>query len=143
MTGILFTTYQKHLTTITCLEFSCGASPILRRSGELLLRLIDFVQKCSKIPTSVSACSCAVLSHSVMSASLQLHGLQPTRLLCPWDSPGKNTGVGCHAFLQGIFWIQVSNSHFPHWQAGSLSLAPPGKPWLVITSPLILTSLFI
>ena len=27
--------------------------------------------------------------------------MQPTRLLCPWDSPGKNTGVGCHAFLQG------------------------------------------
>ena len=50
MTGILFTTYQKHLTAFTCLEFSCGASPILRRSGELLLRLIDFVQKCSKIP---------------------------------------------------------------------------------------------
>ena len=30
---------------------------------------------------------------------LQPHGLQPTRLLCPWDSPGKNTGVGCHALL--------------------------------------------
>ena len=31
------------------------------------------------------------------------HGLQPTRLLCPWDSPGKSTGVGCHFFLQGTF----------------------------------------
>ena len=38
---------------------------------------------------------CAVLSHSVMSDSLQPHGLEPTRLLCPWDSLGKNTGVGC------------------------------------------------
>ena len=28
---------------------------------------------------------------------------RPTRLLCPWDSVGKNTGVGCHALLQGIF----------------------------------------
>ena len=28
------------------------------------------------------------------------HGLQPTRLLCPWDSPGKSTGVGCHCLLQ-------------------------------------------
>ena len=36
-------------------------------------------------------------------AVLQPQGLQPTRLLCPWDSPGKNTGVGCHALLQGIF----------------------------------------
>ena len=28
---------------------------------------------------------------------------EPAKLLCPWDSPGKNTGVGCHALLQGIF----------------------------------------
>ena len=35
-----------------------------------------------------------------MSDSLQSHGLQPARLLCPWDSPGKNTGVGCHFLLQ-------------------------------------------
>ena len=31
-----------------------------------------------------------------------LHGLQPTRLLCPWDSPGKNTGMGSHALLGGL-----------------------------------------
>ena len=30
---------------------------------------------------------------------------------CPWDSLGKNTGVGCHALLQGIFWTQGSNLH--------------------------------
>ena len=35
-----------------------------------------------------------------MSNSLQPHRLQPKRLLCPWDSPGKNTGVGCHFLLQ-------------------------------------------
>ena len=35
-----------------------------------------------------------------MSDSVQPHGLQPTRLPCPWDSPGKNTGVGCHFLLQ-------------------------------------------
>ena len=35
-----------------------------------------------------------------MSDSVQPHGLQPTRLLRPWDSPGKNTGVGCHFLLQ-------------------------------------------
>ena len=39
---------------------------------------------------------------SVRAAFLRPHGLEPVRLLCPWDSPGKNTGVGCHAF-QGIF----------------------------------------
>ena len=35
--------------------------------------------------------------------------LEPTRLLCPWDSPGKNTGVGCHALLQRIFPTQIQN----------------------------------
>ena len=47
-----------------------------------------------------------------MSESLWPHGLWPTRLLCPWDSLSKNTGVGCHSLLQGIFptqgWDQVS-----------------------------------
>ena len=38
--------------------------------------------------------------HSVRDAVAVSHGLQPTRLLCPWDSPGRNTGVGCHV-LQG------------------------------------------
>ena len=54
------------------------------------------------------------------------------RLLCPWDSPGKNTGVGCHFLLQGIFPAQGSNPsllHLLHWQAGSLPLVPQGKPW--------------
>ena len=42
------------------------------------------------------------------------HGLQPARLLCPWDFPGQNTGVGRHALLQGIFLTQGSNSGLPH-----------------------------
>ena len=47
------------------------------------------------------------------------------------DSPGKNTGVGCHLLLQGIFPTQGSNPRLlclPHWQADSLPLAPRGKP---------------
>ena len=39
------------------------------------------------------------------------HGLQPSRLLCPWDSPGKNTGVGVHFLLQRIFPTQGLNLH--------------------------------
>ena len=49
---------------------------------------------------------------SVMSDSLRPHGLQPTRLLYLWASPGKNTRVGCHALLQGIFPSQGSNPRF-------------------------------
>jgi len=37
--------------------------------------------------------------------------IEPTRLLCPWNFPGKNTGVSCHLLLQGIFLTQGSNSH--------------------------------
>ena len=50
----------------------------------------------------------------LLSLTLQPHGLQPTRLLCPWDSPGKNTGVGCHFLLWGIFPAQISNPHLLH-----------------------------
>ena len=46
------------------------------------------------------------VSHSVMPNSLRPHGLQPTRLLCPFNSPGKNTGVGSHFLLQEIFLTQ-------------------------------------
>ena len=67
-------------------------------------------------------------SHLVTSNSLQPHGLWPTRLLSPWNSSGKNTGVGCHFLLQGIFLTQGSNLRLLcllHWQLGSLPLAPP------------------
>ena len=43
------------------------------------------------------------VSHLVASDSLQPCGLQYARLLCPWNSPGKDTGVGCHSLLQRIF----------------------------------------
>ena len=53
-----------------------------------------------------------------------------SRLLRPWDSPGRNAGIGCSSLLQGIIPTHRSNlSLLPllHWQAGSLPLAPPGK----------------
>ena len=53
-------------------------------------------------------------SHSVLSNSLRPHGLQAARLLCLWNSPGKNTGVSCHVLLQGIFPTQGSNTCLLH-----------------------------
>ena len=50
-------------------------------------------------------------SPSIMSDSLPPRGSKPARLFCPWDFPGKNTGVGCHFLLQGIFLTQGSNPH--------------------------------
>ena len=52
---------------------------------------------------------CVYISRSAVSDSLQPHGLQPTRLLCPWDSPSKNTEVDYRSLLQRIFPAQVSN----------------------------------
>ena len=49
------------------------------------------------------------VSRSVMSNSLLPHGLYPLGFLCPWDSPGKDTGMGCHSLLQGIFLTQALN----------------------------------
>ena len=64
---------------------------------------------------------------SVMSDSLRPHGLWPTRLLCPWDSPGKNTGEGCHFLLQGIFLTQGSNSGLPHFMHTLYHLSHQGS----------------
>ena len=61
-----------------------------------------------------------IVSCSIKSDSLRPHGLEPTRLLYSWNFPGKNTGVGCHFLLQGIFLTQGSYPRLLcllHWQA--------------------------
>ena len=62
-------------------------------------------------PASVVVCC---LMTQLCPTHLQPHGLQPTRLLCPCDFPGKNIGVSCHTLLQGIFLTQVSNPRLLH-----------------------------
>ena len=62
-------------------------------------------------------------SRWVVSDSLPYHGLKAVRLLCPWNFPGKNTGVSCHFLLQGIFLTKGLNLGLfclLCWQAGSL-----------------------
>ena len=63
--------------------------------------------------TCLPVLCCVALSRSVVSGSLW--PLEPARLLCPWDAPGKNTGVGCRALLQGSFPNQGLNPGIPHW----------------------------
>ena len=67
---------------------------------------------------------------------LQLHGLEPARLLCPWDFPGKNTGVRSVSLLQGIFPTQGSNLGLLHCRWILYLLSYRGSPvlWLVIYS---------
>ena len=74
-----------------------------------------------------------------MSDSCDPMDCSPPGSSCPWDSPGKNTRVGCHFLLQGIIPAQGSNPGILHYQTGSLPLAPPGKPPLatmLIINPL-------
>ena len=63
-----------------------------------------------------------------MSDSLWRYRLSPARFLCSWGFPCKNTGVGCHFLLQGIFSTQGWNLHLLHWQAGSSPLSHQGSP---------------
>ena len=63
-----------------------------------------------------------------MPDSLRPHGLEPTRLLHPWDSLHKNIGVGCRFLLQEIFLTQGSDLSLLHWQADSLPLSHQGSP---------------
>ena len=63
----------------------------------------------------------------VLSYSLRPHELWPIRFPCLWDFPGKNTGVGCHSLLQGIFPTQGLNPHLLHWQVNSLVLSHLGS----------------
>ena len=68
-----------------------------------------------KLPTYTAAAAAQLLQ----SDSVRPYRWQPTRLLCLWDSPGKNTGVGCHFLLHNIHWIikkarelQKKNNYF-------------------------------
>ena len=71
------------------------------------------------------------VSCSVLSDSWQSYGLEPSRLLCPWNSPGKNTGMGSHSLLQGIFPIfpifdPGVKAGSPTLQADTFPPEPPG-----------------
>ena len=70
------------------------------------------------------------VSCSVVSNSLQPHGLWPVMPLCPWDSPGKNTGVGSHSLLQEIFLTQGSNPGLLHCRRILYPLCHLGNFWV-------------
>ena len=94
----------------------------------------------------VCVCVCVCVNRSLGAGSLDTelwstlfwaHGLKPTRAFCPWDFPGKNTGVGYHLFLHGLFPTQGSNSshllhrwilyHWATWAAPIGLLHTPNK----------------
>ena len=93
---------------------------------------------CVCVCVCVCTCSCMCVCVCVLVAqscpTLCNPGLQPARLLCPWNSPGKNTRVGSHGLLHGIFLTQRSNPGLLHcrWILYCLShqgRLPALKPW--------------
>ena len=61
------------------------------------------------------ACLSACVLSRFVSDSLRAYGPEPTRLLCPWNSPGKNTGVSSHSLFQGILPTQGLNPFLLQW----------------------------
>ena len=74
-----------------------GSNPGLPHCRQILYQLSHDVHVYYYIYVMYCCCCCVA---SVVSDSVQPHGQQPTRLRHPWDSLGKNTGVGCHFLLQ-------------------------------------------
>ena len=77
------------------------------------------------IDVSMRCVSCSVVSDSLLPRRLYATGL-----LCPWDFPGKDTGMGCHFLLQGKLLDLGIEPRSPALQADALPSEPPGKPLL-------------
>ena len=111
---LLFSSAQQVAAPSPCVT---PASPLLPQ---------QFSQDSEAQPPSHTKVSSALLLSCVWLFAIPMD-LRPTGLLCPWKFPGKNTGVGCHFLLQGIFLTQGLNPHLLHWQADSLPLCHLGS----------------
>ena len=104
----IFKAYSSCLTETLCPLMSYISSLPLGPGNHHSTLILQFwlCLHASRLNASVRVCV-----HSVAQSclTLQYYGLQPARLPCPWDFPGKNTGVGYCALLQGIFLTQGSN----------------------------------
>ena len=124
--GLLFMESQRvrhdsaHTRT-QCFQICIIPLPILKHSQHALYIEIDFLSLLDgQADIKKARCMRAFQVTSVVSDSLQPHGLQAARLLCPRDSPGKNTGVSCHAPLQKERQIFQSKSTSPQRNGGKL-----------------------
>ena len=97
-----------------------------RQQEEIIIRKLMAFGRC--IGDIVGTLEIENVSRSVVSDFLQPHGLQPTRLLCTWDPPGKYIGVGSYSLLQGIFPTQGSNPTLLHCRHILYRLSHQGSP---------------
>ena len=87
----------------------CASQPFPQSLFQHVSCVTRFPLCCSMISMKVKS-----VTHSVLSNPLQPRGLQPTSILCPWDFPGKDTGVDWILFSKGIFLIQRRNPGLLH-----------------------------
>ena len=112
----------------------------------LFIRLCQFqvyskvIQLC--ISVCICVCVCVCVSLSVASNFLRPHRLQPARLLCSWNSPGKNTGGSSHSILQGIFQTQGSNPGLLYYRQILYHLSLQGNLVIHICIPILFQILF-
>ena len=108
MRGTLYLSITKKFSAVSSLKVLADSS--FQISADAYARMT--------VPLFPSCVLCSVAPNSP-----QRYGLQPSRLFCPRNFPGKNTGVGCHFLLQKIFPTQGSKLHLLHllhWQVDSL-----------------------
>ena len=91
--------------------------------GEVVCMCVYFYKHVCGVLVAQSVCVCC----SFVFHSLKLHGLWPARFLCPWDSPVKNTGLGCHDLLQGNLPDPGIEPRSPALQADSFPFELPRK----------------
>ena len=97
------------------------------------------------IMLEICKCDCAMLSCLVcvqLFATPWTVARQGWDFLCLWDFPGKNTGVGCHALLQGIFPTQGLNPSLPHCRQILNCLSHRGKPKVIVSLHVDTNSVF-
>ena len=136
----------------TSLESICGDCKGVQLTLEQHKKLGHWSLCSQKSKYNFTVCACSVAS--VMFDSLLewqrsrshiFHNAANITVWTPWtvahQAPlfmgfsGKNTGVGCHALLQGIFPTQGLNLHLLHWKVDSLPIEPPGKPNFTVGLP--------
>ena len=113
----------------------CESGPIERETMNRLTTNLSHLliktgspRACSGNHPSQVLLPCELEINKDVSHSLQPPGLEPTRFLCPWSSPGKNTGVGSRSFLQGDLPDPGIELRSPALWADSLPSEPPGEP---------------
>ena len=110
-------------SAVLCLKATDGAE--VEHGWTVLIFMLHILMLIEKKKTCYVLQSCPILCNPM--------DCRPPGSSVHEDSPGKNTGVGCHALLQGIFLTQGSNL-VSYVSRGSLPLAPPGKPLFTVRS---------